>query len=102
MTFSRITTYALGLLILAATPVQAKEYCDKPIDLREFKIPVPEHCNVYDRQLAYREERLKFREMIEQRRKDFVAPQIEAERDYDKKLKALNASRSSENDVTGR
>jgi hypothetical protein len=101
MTFSRISIYALGLLMLAITPVQAKEYCDKPINLREFKKPVPGYCNVYDRQLAYREERIKFREMIEERRKEYIKPQIAAEKDYEKKLEALNNSRSHENDVTG-
>lgn len=60
------------------------------------------HCTVYDRQLAYREERLKFRALIEERREAYIAPQIAAEKNYKAKLEALNASRSAENDITSK
>ena len=102
MKISKLLVIALSMTLLPIAANAQIYGCSKPIQPYNTKQPVPGYCNVYDRQLAYREERLKFREKIEARRAEFIKPQIEAEADYAKKLEALNASRSHENDITGK
>ncbi len=102
MHLSKFLTVALVAILFPLTANAQKMSCSKPIDVYDTKQPVPGYCNVYDRQLAYREERLKFRQMIEDRRTEFIKPQLEAEKDYAQKLEALHARRSHENDITAK
>ena len=60
------------------------------------------YCSVYDRQLAYQEERLKFRKALDERREDFIKPQLDAQKKYKKDLEALHERRSHDDDVYGR
>ena len=91
-------------ILLAALPfsAQAQEVCGEPISLRQINPKAEKYCSVYERQLAYREERMKFRKMIEERREDFIAPQIAAQKKYKKDLEALHKNRSSDDDFHGR
>lgn len=102
MHVSKFLTIALVAILFPIAAQAEMSSCSKPIEAYDTKQPVPGYCNVYDRQLAYREERLKFREMIEARRAEFIKPQLEAEADYAQKLQALHARRSHENDVTAK
>ncbi len=54
-------------------------------------IPV---CDIYTRQLAYRVERLKLRDQLNERQKNFAAPSIEAYNRYVQMLVELNEERS--------
>ena len=89
MRFSKLIIMSASMLIIPMT-ANAQMSCSKPIGQDKMDKPVPGYCNVYDRQLAYREERLKFRQKIEDRRAEFIKPQLEAEADYAKKLQALH------------
>ena len=53
--------------------------------------PVP-LCDIQARQLAYREEAIKFREQIAQRGENFAAPSREAHKAYKEQLEALHES----------
>ena len=55
----------------------------------------PHYCNFYDRQLAYREEKLKQGELIRQRQEIYAAPRRAALAQYQKEVEAMNAGRGS-------
>ena len=99
MTLSRLILFT-ALIMLTPLTAKAEQSCEKPIEQDDLYIPVPGYCNVYDRQLAYREERIEFRKKIEERRKEFIKPQVEAEADYARKWEALNARRNHDDDIT--
>lgn len=100
---SPIRIFTITLCFLSMPLVaNAAQSCTQPIEMYSFKKPVPGYCNVYDRQLAYREERLKFRKILEERRVEFIQPQLDAQKAYQKKLEALHESRTHDNDVTGK
>lgn len=101
MHFLRFFTLTIAFIIIPLA-VQAQGYCaQEPINMREIG-EADRYCSVYDRQLAYREERIKFRKMIEERREDFIAPQLEAEKKYEKDLEALHERRNHDDDIYGR
>lgn len=54
------------------------------------------YCNIHDRRLAYARENVKFRNDLEQRRKNFVAPQQEALGQYQDAVKSYYDSNESE------
>lgn len=96
--------YIIPIIFLSITPlttVNAQEVCGEPIKLRQMG-DAEKFCSVYERQLAYREERLKFRQQIEERREDYIAPYHEALKKYEEDIKALNEERSHDNDVVGK
>ena len=101
MPFLRLLTLAIAFITISSS-AQAKDFCTgEPISMREIG-EADGHCSVYDRQLAYREERLKFRKMLEERREDFIAPQLEAQKKYQKDLETLNEERNHDDDIYGR
>ncbi len=101
MSFLRLLTLSIAFISISSA-VQAQGYCSgETISMREIG-EADSHCSVYDRQLAYREERLKFRKMIEERREDYIEPQLVAQKKYKKDLEALNNERSHDNDIYGR
>ncbi|MCB1563941.1 MAG: hypothetical protein KDJ75_10235 [Alphaproteobacteria bacterium] len=55
--------------------------------------PGQDYCNIYERQLAYREERLKYKADLEERRENYHAPRREAYKNYKADLEALNETR---------
>jgi hypothetical protein len=58
--------------------------------------PGQDYCNIYDRQLAYREERLKYKADLEERRENYHAPRREAYENYKADLEALNETRQDD------
>lgn len=101
MPFIKLLTLAAALIAIS-TSAHAQRVCSQEtINLREMG-PADSHCNPYNRQLAYREERLKFRKMIEDRREEYYAPQREAQKQYQEDLEALNEERNHDDDIYGR
>ncbi len=56
------------------------------------------HCDIYQRQLAYREESLEMKRIMEERQENFAEPRREAIKQYEADLEALNEKRSSTQD----
>lgn len=84
--------FALAACINLASTAQAQVvHCGVPDEVRvpnaEF-----EFCDIFQRQLAYREKRLLLVEDIKERQKSFAAPSIEARKQYQKDLQALHNS----------
>ena len=101
MHFLRFLTLAIAFISISSSS-QAQGFCEQePISMREIG-EADSHCSVHDRRFAYRKERLKFRKALDERREDFIAPVLEAEKKYEKDLEALNEERSHEDDVYGR
>ena len=101
MSASKILLIASAIAIAPFMTAQAQESCGQPIQMDEIG-EAEKYCSVYDRQLAYREERIKFRKQLEERRADFIAPSHNAKEQYKKDLEALNNERTHENDITGK
>lgn len=65
-------------------------HCGEPVESSvktEASIPV---CDIYTRQLAYRENILAFRDQLRERQANFAAPSLEARRNYDKMIEELH------------
>jgi hypothetical protein len=71
-------------------------------DIVQCGAPVPaeletdvnrDYCDIYARQLAYREETLKYHDKLEERRQNFIAPMNEARRNYEASRNALRNDR---------
>ena len=93
--------------LVALTPLlnaQAEEACGKPDQpVENLKIgEAGAHCNIYARQFEYRKNRLEFREQLEERRKDYLEPQVKTIKKHEKDMAALNEKRSHGNDVTAK
>lgn len=52
-----------------------------------------DYCNLHQRRFAYREEREKLRQQIDERRENYYAPQNSALKAYDAELETLNEGR---------
>ena len=75
--------------LFAEDNVEGLEACAAPL---KTEIPAESNvsfCDVYSRQIAYRDNRLAYRAQIEERRKDFIRPSLQAKRKYDKDLQAM-------------
>lgn len=58
--------------------------------------PGQDYCDIYTRQLAYREERLKYKADLEERRENYHAPRKEAYENHKANLEALNETRQDD------
>jgi len=97
-----VIPFLMMFLFLPIGHAQAQDFCAGEVSgIRDIG-EAASYCSVYDRQLAYREERMEFREMLEERREDFIAPQLAAEKKYQKDLEALHNRRSHDDDYYGR
>ena len=96
-----LASIALGLTTIVS-PAQAEEIdvdsliigCGIPQSVSVATNPNIPVCDIYTRQLAYRLERLKLRDQLNERQKNFAAPSIEAYNRYVENLEALNEERS--------
>ena len=59
-----------------------------------------DHCDIYTRQLAFREESLALRQAIQERVEDHAAPRKQSREDYEKKLEELHNSTNEDNIFT--
>jgi hypothetical protein len=55
-------------------------------------------CDVYSRQIAYRDEAIKFRKQIRQRAESFIIPTVEARKNYLENLQKLHDSIPSDSE----
>ncbi len=96
--------YIITILLVSIIPLSqatAQEICGQVLQMRRLG-DAERFCNSYDRQLAYREERIKFREAIDQRREDFYTPYHDALKQYEEDMKALNEERNHQDDIIAR
>lgn len=79
----RSIVFACALVLLAAFPVFAGEpvACGVP-DPAVLDTEIPDYCNFHDRRFAYRDEDKKFKNLIEERRKNYNAPREQALKAY--------------------
>ena len=88
----RFFTLILALMLISSPAFAGIEQCGVPVDA-ELGAPDTEFCDIYQRQLAYRIEANKFREMINERNEAFAAPRKAARAQYEADLKAIESER---------
>ncbi len=89
----RIFTLMLSLVILSAPAFAEIEQCGVPAQAALGETPNTAFCDIYQRQLAYRLEANKFRELINERNEAFAAPRRAARAQYEADLKAIEGDR---------
>ena len=74
-------------------------HCGTPID-NELTTNGPDHafCDMYSRRFEYREKKNELRDLIEARRKNFLAHESEAKANYAKRLEEMYAGNKAAND----
>ena len=90
-----LSSLALIALSIPAAHAQTSEFCGVPAPA-DLDTQAEPHCDIYQRQLSYREEALKLEALMEERQDNFAAPRREALERYEADIKALNAERSSD------
>lgn len=92
-----------ALLLLFPITAHAQECGNIPVAEAPSAGEAEGHCgSIYSRQFEYRASRLDLRRDIDRRRADFIAPALKNYEFYEADVKALNAARSHQNDVTSR
>lgn len=90
--------FLLAALIIVFQPLgaQAGEVvgCGVPNSV-VMSTETADYCDFHQRRFAYHEEALKHKALLQERRENFIAPQIEARKRYEADLEAFNAGRSS-------
>jgi hypothetical protein len=86
----------LALAFICANTAQAGEIvaCGVPTVAGASNQPSDNtYCDIHQRRLGYREQSLEHTKQIQERQKNYIAPQIEAVNKYKSDLESLNASR---------
>ncbi len=88
-----LTLFGCVAILLFVSPAMAETLarpvqCGIPTKPDLETDPGIDFCDIYARQLAYRETQKSFREMIEQRRSNYVQPRNEAYKEYREKISA--------------
>ncbi len=89
--------FALFILILAIpTTAHAGQIlqCGAPVSVTINTDPNVQFCDIYTRQLKYRDSLISLQEQLQERAKNYVAPGIEARNNYREALAALHESYS--------
>jgi hypothetical protein len=55
------------------------------------------YCDIHQRRFAYKESRDEFNRQLDERRANYLAPGLQARKDYEKDLQALYSETNSEN-----
>ncbi len=84
-----------GLALAAPARAQDIRQCGAPVS-GEIPVNAVPLCDIYSRQIAFREERKKLHDQLQQRRRNFVTPQLAALKTYRESMKTLNERRSAE------
>lgn len=99
MSASKILIITAAIAIAPFTTASAQDSCGQATQAPEIG-DSEKFCNIYDRNMAYREERNKFRKSLNERREDYVEPHLNAQEKYKKDIEALNKDRTIENDTS--
>lgn len=95
MRFSTLSFIALVFFCLPGLASAGEVVvCGVP-EAAEMDTAGKDYCNLYQRRFAYREEAMKLRQKIHERRENYHAPQSSAVRAYEADLEALNAERGA-------
>lgn len=90
--------------IFLSFPALAQQCGNQPVAANRDIGPAEGFCgdSIYSRQFEYREKRIELRDMIEQRRADYIAPALESYDLYKSDLEALNQERTYIKDHTSK
>ncbi len=101
----RFTLLALILIILPLS-AQAQQCGNQPVAPNRDIGQAEGFCgdSIYMRQFEYRENRINFRKMLEQRRSEYIEPALAGYSAYEAELGALNNQRRlfKEDDITSK
>ncbi len=94
MKFSLSLLTVLLALTFSANAQAANEvvHCGTPVDTHINTDPGFIYCNIYDRQIAYREKRLDLMRQLKERQANFAAPGLETYRKYKQDIEELHDS----------
>jgi hypothetical protein len=88
-----------ALLALLSLPALAQEGivtgCGAPATYDLETENVPNFCDYHSRRFTYAEQQQKFREQLQERQKNFIAPRQEALKNYNDNLEALRRTPSN-------
>lgn len=87
--FMVLMAFAVTNSASAEISVQA---CGKPAEAKLNPNPDGVYCNIHNRRFDYTEENVKFRKLMEERRKNYLAPGLQATQQYKNELKARHGS----------
>ncbi len=94
--------FALFILIIAI-PATAHAgqilQCGAPVSVTINTDPNVQFCDIYTRQLKYRDSLISLQEQLQERAKNYVAPGIEARKNYREALAALHESYGEEEEA---
>ena len=97
-----VSLFTLALSSANAFAQNIYDACPAPVEA-ELDTTAHSHgstagqCDIYARQFAYREEDLKQRALIDERRENYGRPHLEAKKRQAEEWEKINATRSSEN-----
>ena len=86
----------LGLWPGMASAQNEVVHCSDPIVSTVTTDPGFKFCNIYDRQLAYKENRDDFYKQLKDRQKNFAAPGLEAQNQYRKDVETMHEREAEE------
>ena len=100
----RIFFFLLIFMISAASPAFAQQCGNQPVAENRDIGEAEGFCgdSIYSRQFEYREKRMELRRMIEQRRQDYIEPNLATYEQYTSDLEVLNEERTHADDLTSR
>lgn len=101
----RFILFALALVILPLS-ANAQQCGSQPVAPNRDIGQAEGFCgdSIYARQFEYRENRIDFRQMLEQRRQEYIEPSLQAYQSHEAELGALNNQRQlfKEDDITSK
>lgn len=80
----------IGLWPCIAAAQNEIVHCSDPVVSTVTTDPGFKFCNIYDRQLAYKENRSDFYKQLKERQKNFAAPGLEAQNQYLKDVETMH------------
>lgn len=75
-------------------------FCGAPLSSNVNVEPAYDHCDMYTRQLAFREESIALRQTLLQRAENYAAPRKQSRENYKRQLEALHDSISEDSVFT--
>ena len=84
-----ISILSLSIVLLSSNSHAQIEACGVPED-PTIKTEATEYCDMHQRRFAYRESRKEFKEILDERRENYQAPQREIKAQYERDLKSLH------------
>lgn len=90
--------FSVSLVLMAFATINSAsaeisvQACGKPAEAKLNPNPDGSYCNIHSRRFDYTEEDMEFRKVMEERRKNYLAPSLQATQQYKNELKARHGS----------